>query len=332
MIDIREKLKKSYVQVGILFFTLALYLVTNSLFGSAKNPYNFLPPLFGALIVVEFFIFVGFEVKDGAKKYGWKHEIVDTIIALVIAVGVWYGFSLVLNTSTPISGVVSCSMLPNLQRGDFVIVQGAPVASYEISMTQNELDSLNSPATIFYDDKNISIPGSIFPFCISSSDNEPCQFFIKNPQSLVEKKGVFTYHYQQCTINYSNGSSATEPCLKSVTFKGKEYLANFSNDIIVYKPPSGDVFSKIGDIVHRTMFKINVDGKYYYLTRGDNNPLLDMQVYDYGTGAVNHPIPQENLRGKVIARIPLLGYFKLFLSGYFSEDPQCKMQLGFDHL
>jgi hypothetical protein len=331
MQDIYEKLKKAPVQLGVLFGTLLLFIITNSLL--RDSPLGFIPPLLAVLIVVEIVAFVGLEVKEGAKSHGWTHEVVDTVIALLVAIALWYGFSFVLNTSSPISGVVSCSMLPNLQRGDFVVIQGAPPKAYDISMTQEQLDSLSSQKDIIsYGGKNLSIDGSIFPYCLANRSADVCNAFIEDPASLSEQKGAFTYRYERCNIALSSGEAEGEPCLKSVVFNGTEYLTNFSNDVVVYQPAPGDLFSQIGDIVHRVMFRINVDGKYYYLTRGDNNPVLDMQVYDYGSGIGNHPIPQDRLRGKVILRIPYLGYFKLFLSGYFKEDPQCKTQLTFDHV
>jgi hypothetical protein len=170
---------------------------------------------------------------------------------------------------------------------------------------------------------------------VQYTNTEICQFFIEHPESVIEEKGAFTYKYETCQLNYSSGEKKTEPCLRSVTFHGYEYLTNFSNDVLVYQPVAGDVFSRIGDIVHRAMFKIDVtdgDGGIYYLARGDNNPLLDLQVYDYSTGTGNSPVPEENLRGKVLFRVPCLGYFKLFISGYLQEDAQCKTQLGFDHV
>ncbi|VVC04812.1 Uncharacterised protein [Candidatus Bilamarchaeum dharawalense] len=326
---IKDSLKKSKFQIVVLFATLALFLITNFLFRDGSL--NFIPILIAILVVIEIVAFVGMEVKQGAQKHGWKHEIVDTIIALAIAVAIWFGLSFVLNTSSPISGVVSCSMLPNLQRGDFVVVQGAPVSAHEINMSQSELNSLTQDATIFYDNKNITIPGSIFSYCVQHDGNGMCNFFVEHPENLIETKGVFTYKYERCSLTYSNGTKKYEPCLKSVTFKGTEYLTNFSNDVIVYQPPVGDIYSLIGDIVHRAFFKINVDGKSYYLTRGDNNPILDLQVYDYTNKLGNSPIPQDRSRGKVILRIPYLGYFKLFISGYLKEDAQCKTQLEFSH-
>jgi signal peptidase I len=332
MQDLTVELRKPHIQLAVLLGTLALTLITNSMFGDTRHPLNFVPFLLGISIVFEIVFFVTLEVRDGAQEHGWKHEVMDTLVALVVAVGIWFGASLLLNTGTPLSAVVSCSMLPNLQRGDFVVVQGAPVRAHEISMTAEELDSLTSSRSeITYGEKNASLDGSLFTYCLSDPYGELCSAYRSSPQSVVEKKGAFTYRYERCNLTLTNGTGGSMPCLKSVTFKGEEYLTDFSNDVVVYQPSQGDVYSQIGDIVHRVMFKISVGNETYYLTRGDNNPILDMQVYDYGSGRLNHPIPQKGLRGKVIGRIPLLGYFKLFLSGYFQEDSQCRTQLSFTH-
>ncbi|MEW6721685.1 MAG: hypothetical protein AB1324_00320 [Candidatus Micrarchaeota archaeon] len=328
--EIRSMLRKPHVQAITLIATLALAIVSNTIFGGTAL--GFVPIIFGLLVVAEIALFVSMEVKEGAEKHGWKHEAMDTAIALGVALLIWFGASFVLNTSSPVSAVVSCSMLPNLYRGDFVLVQGAPVKAYELEMTRAELESLtDEKAFVSFGGKNVSIDGSLFPYCLQNRYSEACQAFVNSPGSVSEKKGAFTYSYQSCPVTFKNGSTASAPCLKSVSFRGKEYLTNFSHDIIVYAPPEGDLYASIGDIVHRTFFAIDVDGEKYYVTRGDNNPLLDMQVYDYGTGLTNHPVPQDSLRGKVVARIPLLGYFKLFLSGFFQEDSQCRMQLQFEH-
>lgn len=328
-----KDLNKLHFQLGILFGTLILYLITNTLFGGLYHEYNFIPPILGLLILAELFFFVGLEVKEGAQEFGWKHEVVDTFIALGVAVAVWHGASFLLNTNSPISGVVSCSMLPNLYRGDFVIVQGAPIQAYGIRMTQAELDSITGTATVTYNSKNTTIAGSVFSYCYyGSSASELCREFNRNPEDIIERKGPFTYRYANCPLQLTEGTSTYQPCLKSVEYKGREYLTNFSHDTIVYMPPEGDYYSYVGDIVHRVFFKIDVDGEYYYLTRGDNNPVLDLQVYNYGNSLYNSPIPEENLRGRVLFRIPWLGYFKLFVAGYFDEDPQCRTQLTYPHV
>ncbi|MFH0736995.1 MAG: hypothetical protein V1827_00365 [Candidatus Micrarchaeota archaeon] len=332
-IDFQGGIRKPHIQLIVLFVTLALALLTNKLFGDPKDPLSFLSPLFGLLVAIEIFYFVTLEVKEGAQKHGWKHEVVDTLIALGVAVAIWFGAQLILGTSTPISAVVSCSMLPNLQRGDFVIVQGAPAGAYGIEMSEAELDSIySSSSDISYGENRASLEGSLFSYCVTDSKSDMCRAFVASPESFLEKKGPFTYRYERCGLAYSNGSQAYMPCLKSVEFKGTQYLTNLSHDVIVYQPVSGDPYSAIGDIVHRAFFRIDADGKTYYLTRGDNNPILDLQVFDYRRAVGNHPVPQENTRGKVIARIPFLGYFKLFISGFFSEDSQCRTQLDYTNV
>ena len=316
---IPEYVRKTKFQLAILFGTLLLFLITQSLFGSDRQ-LQVIPTFVAMAIGVEIFVFVGLEVKQGAKKHGWKHEVVDTVVALLVAVAVWFALSFILASETPISGVVSCSMLHNLERGDFIIVQGAEPRGYEISMTKDELDSITDRAQISYDGNNGSIEGSLFSFCVANRNTPMCDAFVKNPEQFTETKGPFTYKYERCDITFTNGTAASQPCLTSVAFRGTEYKTNFSHDVIVYQPQPGDLYSVVGDIVHRVFFKINADGETYYLTRGDNNPLLDVQVYDYRASIGNKPVPEQQVRGKVIGRIPFLGYFKLFISGYFQED------------
>ena len=110
------------------------------------------------------------------------------------------------------------------------------------------------------------------------------------------------------------------------------HYENLSNDVVVYQPLPTDYYARTGDIIHRVFLKLKTaDGKEYVLTKGDNNPILDLQVYDYTRNLGNRPIPQDRVRGRVVMRIPYLGYFKLFISGFLNEDAQCKTQLGFTH-
>jgi len=266
--------KKPPREILILFGTLILFLIAHTLFRNDPT-LSILPPLIGIVIVIEIVYFVSSEIKEGVNRHGWKHEIVDTFVALLIAVGIWYGLSFVLNTSSPISAVVSCSMLPNLQRGDFVIVQGAPIEAYEISMNSEEFLSLNDRSTINFNGKSASIEGSLIPYC-SGFDSEFCKILRTNPEEVIETKGPFSYKYATCPTKIDDGVDIAQACLESVTFKGTEYLTNFSHDTVVYAPLADDLYLYAvgGDIVHRTMFEIDVEGKKYYLTRGDNNPIL----------------------------------------------------------
>jgi len=324
---IMDELSKTHVQLIILFGTLVLYLLL-------KDVSDQLGVALGIFIAIEIFMMVGLEIKAGAKEYGWEHEVIDTLVALVVAVAIWLSASIMLNTSSPISGVVSCSMLPNLYRGDFVILQGADIDAYEISMSKTEFSNLSSHTSVIkYNGTQMNIKGSAYSYCMIHRYEDICKEFINNPEEVVEVAGPFTYHYSKCKIDYSNNDIRSfGPCLRSVEFQGEEYLVNYSNNIIVYQSDPGNLYYRVGDIVHRVLFKIDVANETYFVTRGDNNPIMDIQVYDYFSGVGNSPIPERNVKGKVLFRIPLLGYFKLFIAGFYEEDSQCSTLLQYDHV
>ncbi len=80
------------------------------------------------------------------------------------------------------------------------------------------------------------------------------------------------------------------------------------NDIVAGQPPVGDVlvFLRPGFndeyIVHRVISKINSSEGWMFVTKGDNNAFQD-----------GVPVPESRVIGKVINRLPILGYFSLFI-------------------
>ena len=76
----------------------------------------------------------------------------------------------------------------------------------------------------------------------------------------------------------------------------------------------------IGDIIHRVVAALNVNGSYYILTKGDNNPGLDME---FG----NYPINQSSVIGYDIATVPLIGYLKLIVSGQLGAVAGCNQTM-----
>lgn len=69
-------------------------------------------------------------------------------------------------------------------------------------------------------------------------------------------------------------------------------------DMIVFREPGTlNIF-----VVHRAIDKISMGNTWYFKTQGDNNPYPDLWN-----------VPENNLIGKVIGRIPLFGYLFLFL-------------------
>ncbi len=313
---IEKYLSNSYAQIGLLAFFLVLYILT-------KNS------IFGILFAVSLIVTVALEIWGGTKTHGWKHELKDTAITLGGIIVLWFVLTILLNSSVPINAVVSCSMLPNIERGDLILVQGADPIGYEVELTEKELSSLQAPESIISAGTagTFVVNGSIYSYCAQHRENI-CNLFVSNPELFTEKRGPFTFNYGTCTRHNGNVELIT-PCVVSVDYAGETYYANMSHDTIVYGPPSGDLYSYTGDIIHRLFFKIRSSGRTYYLTKGDNNPTFDIQSFDYSVLLGNRAPSEEDYKGKILLRIPYLGYPKLFISGFVSETINCGTTLEY---
>lgn len=319
--DIREELKKNSGLMLVLA-TLFVYVLAKMVLPGQPG----LDLLAGMAIFLEMMLLVGMEVREGVKKHGWKNELVDTLIAVIVALAIWFGAQFLLNTSAPISAVVSCSMLNELQRGDFVIVQGSAISAPEIEMTADELESMvNGPFVVPYNSRNYTFDKPFDSYCHYHRSEEICNAYLAGEEEFTEYAGPVVYHYKVCDVRYI-GTQITGKtrCLDYAEIKGQRVrMADKNSDIIVYSPRPTDLYSVVGDIVHRAVARIRVGNETYYLSGGDNNPVLDSQTYDYYLGKGNFPPSGENVRGKVIARVPYLGYLKLFVFGFWKEDEQC---------
>jgi len=73
-------------------------------------------------------------------------------------------------------------------------------------------------------------------------------------------------------------------------------------------PPNGDILVYVKRsaaseyIVHRAVDKFKGDGGWKFVTKGDNNPVSDGQ-----------PVPESRVVGRLVGRVPILGYFPLFI-------------------
>ena len=82
-------------------------------------------------------------------------------------------------------------------------------------------------------------------------------------------------------------------------------------DIIVFKNPDNPNGMPI---VHRAIEKFQKDGKWYFITKGDNNFYDDYKLFGW-------IIPEDYIIGKVIFVIPKLGYV-------FRGLDEIKLQIG----
>jgi signal peptidase len=102
-------------------------------------------------------------------------------------------------------------------------------------------------------------------------------------------------------------SQSMVPTLGVGDFIFIQAVENF-DDVRTGGPPEGDilVFLRPGFddeyIVHRAIEKTQRENIWVYTTKGDNNAFPD---------AI--PVPQSNVIGKVVNRIPIIGYFSLFI-------------------
>jgi hypothetical protein len=304
----------------MLFVIFVLYAISKNAFVGFAG---------GALMV----FIVAYEFYTGVKEGGLRKELLNTALAVFAAVALWLGLGFALQTPTPINAIVSCSMLPSFERGDLVLLAGgvghAPIYNYSKS-----LSDINSTAVIKFEAgaenseaQNYSwvVMGSLLSYCATHSDIR-CIEFAKNPSKFSEFHGPLEFRYAVCKKeDYSKRIAALIICVNETRFEGKIVQNGLNGEpdgsLIVYTPKPTDLFSKVGDIVHRARIGINASDGIAYITKGDNNPIYDLQVYDEKSMMGNSPVNYSQIKGNVIMRIPYLGNLKLFLSPTILADP-----------
>lgn len=287
MADNKEKTKEKIIKIHksnillILFaISFILYLLTKSII---------LAFLAGTSLILVFIV----DIYVNAAQTSWKEELNEIGKAALAAIIIWYGISFLLGTSVPISGVVSCSLLPSYERGDFVIVQGI------------KAENINAPTVE-----------------INSSQLQD----IVNSKVLCgpTKNGTLNYSCQNMCPRISSSTKQlvgySPECVRSITInesqKNQTIKENLQNDVIVYAAHINGTYANM-DIVHRVFLKLKVGNEYYLLTKGDNNNYMDISYFDI--------VREQDIKGKVIFRIPILGYVKLVISGpaYYGEPEGC---------
>jgi len=65
---------------------------------------------------------------------------------------------------------------------------------------------------------------------------------------------------------------------------------------------------KTRPVIHRVIEKVNIEGKYYIITKGDNNPTYDPELISVRRRAIT-------INGKPLI-IPYVGYISIYLKEY----------------
>ena len=271
--------------------------------------------LFGLLIGICILSLVALEFIQGASEHGVKDEIKETAIALLLALAVWFGSGFLLQTSAPLNAIVSCSMLPHIQRGDMVILQGGQISAPHANISS--IQDISSAK--IYEDGNFVLDanGSMYSYCTMRRSDQLCDRFVSTPENFTEQHGDLTFGYGRCEIVYpKSGTRQTGPCVTYLQANNVRYYDNLTNSVVVYQPEKDEYYSRVGDIIHRAYILLSSkdDGKTYFLTKGDNNPIFDIQVYDEASSTGNRPVEVARSKGRVILQIPYVGYLKLFIS------------------
>jgi signal peptidase I len=291
-----------------------------------------LGPVLGVLVFVLIVAIFAMELSHGVKEEGYKRNVLEIAAAVMVVLVLWFGLKALLHTNSPIDVVPSCSMLPYLHRGDMIFLGGANQTTIKAPMVDVSTADWNKVMA------NLS---SVSLECVAY-EKSGSQLYVSQivepgySVGLVETSGinvhvvpndtriggVLGYTCGAASAKFQNGTVEQEAYTKAVTIGNRTIQGDVNNTIVVYGTVPQDLFYKLGDsyVVHRAYAIVNADGAYYVLTKGDNNPGLDIQYSNYPAG-------MGQIEGKVIADVPYLGYLKLILSGSYKEPSGCNSTL-----
>ena len=308
-----------YVALVVVFVLFIIYQSNGSL-----------SVIFGIALFMMIVVIIVIEVTNGIKEQGALKNFMEIAVAIILVIIFWFGLKAVLHTNYPIDVVPSCSMLPQLKRGDLILLNGitsinsikAPIinitnASY-IRFRKNIQKEFLSCVAYNQTGSIIKLAQTLKPgYAIGLYQNSN-QFGGQIVPNQYQNNNLVQFTCGAQNIVFGNGTTAQEAYTTSVTINGTVINGDKNNSIIVYATTPNDYFYSLGDsyIVHRVYAVLNVSGNYYVLTKGDNNPGLDMQYQNY-------PVNITDTQGKEIASVPYLGYLKLVLSSSFSEPAGC---------
>lgn len=281
----------------------------------------------GIALLLTLIAVIGIETFNGVREYGLKRNVIEIVAVVVAVIAIWFALQFFLSTRYPLDVVPSCSMLPTLQRGDMLLLHGvstseqlkAPVINVSGSTYTDIVNQINTE------------PFSCIAYLQNGNYAKVSQYMMpgyqmglytsKNGGSIVQlgsQSGPLTYECGVTNDTFDNGTTRQIVYTTGISVDGQSVSGDRNNSIVVYSTVLQDLFYQEGDsyIVHRVYAILNADGSYYVLTKGDNNPGLDVQYS-------NFPASLSQVQGKVIASIPYLGYLKLIIASRFVEPAGC---------
>lgn len=233
--------------------------------------------------------------------HGLAHGIITLAVYSVFAFALYYLLGVAFNTSEPIVIVISESMEPALYRGDVAFVQGVPAPQIKAQPVTLSEDVRSKPLASYSTIEHAESS----PECLQSAQ-------------IVALENCERGNVLDCRPTFERLKEFCATAVRQVVFEeGQIVTPSADGDIIVY-------YSKYSnrDIIHRAQARISTPGGEYFLTKGDNlrtNPSLDQDCQEFQGQLVNcvypYAIPFEDVRGKVVFKIPWIGYIKLILFG-----------------
>lgn len=312
---------------AILVLLIVFYVLHNSV-------------IMGIAVIVMIGMVVVLEIRYSVRSEGAKKSVIDLGVAILAVVILFGVLMLLLQTASPIDVVTSCSMLPALSRGEMLLLHGipnmsaflkdhdVPVVNLSTSQFNQMIGNFSSEFLAFeaYQPGNKSeiseivnggpgLPVGLYnQLCVDryANENQPYNYYrCYVPKQPADNLIKYNYSIGKILVNNTYDSVVYT---SSITIANTTIVENYSNPVVVYQTNGSDSFS--GDIIHRVFAAIRVGGNYYILTKGDNNPGLDIQF-------ANYPPSQSSIVGYYLGGLPYLGYLKLIVSGQLQSQPQC---------
>ncbi len=299
---IKIKGKKTWALYILGIASIILYLLTGS--NSIMGWISFAIIL--AIAINEF-------LPEEKGTQGTKKASAEIIYSVCFAIVAWTLLTVFLNTQTPINVVTSCSMLPNLQRGDLLILRGTQVNTQEITVNYTYNKFLS---------KMIPIP-------------EPCQ--IKNDQGKIRSDFcINSFQFNNTKYNFTKtgdivvyAPTVQIPQLQQA-LQGIGLIVHRA--VLKVKATDGTFIITKGDN-NPTPDQIGLtDETNAAAVQNIKNTQIYCFTITQGTAGGKvctispwiNPIQEDKLLGKSVLDIPVIGYIKLLLFAQTQEPANCK--------